>query len=181
MAVRRSPDRLVALGAIVRPHGVRGELRVHRFNPESTLLLERPTLWLRANEESEPRSVEVERARLHGNVVLLTLRDVRTREQAEALRGLEVCIPRKELPQLEEDEVYHTDLIGLRAQLADGTAVGEVVDVLRYPSADCLVVRAEEGDREVPMLPPYLVRIDLDAETVTVAYLEDLELLRRRS
>lgn len=173
------PERLVALGAIGRPHGVGGEVRVHRFNPESTLLSEVDLVWLRKEGEA-PRAARVERARVHGPHVLLVLEGVRGRDAAEALRGAEVCLPREALPEPAEDEVYHADLIGLTAVLADGSPAGEVVDVLSYPSADCLLVQGEDADREVPILPPYVERVDLDTRTVVVAHLEDLEPIRRR-
>lgn len=173
------PERLVALGAIGRPHGVAGEVRVHRFNPDSTLLCEVDVVWLKRDGEAA-RPARVERARLHGPHVLLVLEGVRGRDAAEALRGAEVCVPREALPEPAEDEVYHADLIGLTAVLADGTRAGEVVSVLSYPSADCLLVRGEDADLEVPILPPYVDRVDLDTKTVRVAHLEDLEPIRRR-
>lgn len=173
------PERLVALGAVVRPHGVRGELRVHRFNPESTLLLETGVVWLR--EGHAPREVRVESARAHGASVLLVLEGCRSREAAELLRGAEVCVSREALPPPDEDEVYHADLLGLRVRTDDGAVSGEVVEVLTYPSAECLLVRSEEGDREVPFLAPYLVRVDLAAREVVVAHLEDLDLMPSRA
>lgn len=173
------PERLVALGAIGRPHGVAGEVRVHRFNPDSTLLCEVDVVWLERDGEA-PRPARVERARLHGPHVLLVLEGVRGRDAAEALRGAEVCVPREALPEPAEDEVYHVDLVGLTAVLPDGTRAGEVVSVLSYPSADCLLVRGEDADLEVPILPPYVERVDLDTKTVRVAHLEDLEPIRRR-
>lgn len=173
-----APERWVALGAVARPHGVRGELKVHLFNPDSTLLLEQAVVWLRRGEDL--REHQVERSRAHSGFVLLTLRGVEGREAADALRGAEVCLPRAALPEPDPDEVYHTDLIGLRAVLGDGSPVGEVVQVLSYPSADCLLVRAEAGDREVPFLTPYVERIDLEAGVAVVAHLEDLDLIRKR-
>lgn len=173
-----APERLIALGAIGRPHGVRGEVRVHRFNPESTLLLELESVWLRRGEEA--RLVKIESARAHGDAVLLQIEGARGREAAEALRGSEICVPREALPPAAEDEVYHADLIGLRAEGADGSAAGEVVDILSYPSVDCLLVRSEEGEREVPLLEPYVEAVDLERGVVIVSHLEDLDLVRRK-
>lgn len=174
----REPERLIPLGAVGRPHGVRGELRIHRFNPESTLLLEVSEVWLRQGDVS--RKIRVEGARPHGPFVLVWLEGVASREQAEALRGAEVCLPREALPPPDPGEVYHVDLVGMSARTADGTPAGEVVEVLSYPSAECLLVRSDEGDREVPLLEPYVAEVDLAARVIVVAFLEDLELVRRR-
>ncbi|HJL15822.1 MAG TPA: ribosome maturation factor RimM [Sandaracinaceae bacterium LLY-WYZ-13_1] len=174
-----SAERLVPLGAVTRPHGVRGEVRVHRFNPDSTLLLERDTVWLRT-DDAPARPMRIERARLHGELILLTFEGVRGREAAEALRGQQVCVPRAELPEPDEDEHYHVDLIGLAAVDPDGRALGEVADVLRYPSVDCLAVDADDGRREVPFVEPYVVEVDLEAERVVIAHLEDLDVIRPR-
>lgn len=172
-----APD-LVAIGAIARPHGVLGELRVHRFNPESELLLDAEEVWLRRDGKAERRAVT--RARRHKDMVLLTLDGVVGREAAEAMRGTEVCLPRDVFPAPDEDEFYHVDLIGLRATLADGTEVGEVTDVIAYPSVDCLCLAEAEGVREVPLVDPYVVEVDLEAGRIVVAHLEDLDLQRRR-
>jgi 16S rRNA processing protein RimM len=170
-------ERWIALGVVARPHGVRGEVRVHPFNPGSTLLLERSVLWMR-REGGEPARVSVESGRPQGDVLVLRLGGIGTREAAEALRGVELCVPRDELPALPTDEAYHADLIGRRVRTADGADAGEIVDVLAYPSADCLLVRAADGDREVPCVTPYLVELGPDA--VVVAHLEDLDLILRK-
>lgn len=177
MASGRGGDgRWVALGAIARPHGVRGEVRVYRYNPESRLLLEQPRVWL--GGEAEPRPVRVLGARAHGEMVLLTLQGVGDRDAADALRGVEVFVPREALPAPDEDELYHVDLLGLDVVDAAEAPVGTVSDVIRYPSVDCLLVRSEDGDREVPLLPPYLVDVQLDRRRVVVAHLEDLDITR---
>jgi 16S rRNA processing protein RimM len=171
------PERLIALGVVARPHGVRGEVRVHRWNPTSTLLLERDALWLRQGEAI--RTVRVEESRAHGDVVLLKLAGVDGREAAEGLRGAELCLPRSELPALAEGELYHADLIGSQVRTEDGEVCGEVSDVITYPTAVCILVRGPDGDREVPFVEPYIVSIEQD--TVIVANLEDLELIPRKN
>lgn len=170
------PERLIALGVVARPHGVRGEVRVHRWNPTSTLLLERDALWLKQGEAL--RSVRVEESRVHGDVVLVKLAGFDGREAAEGLRGAELCLPRSELPALADDELYHADLIGSKVRTEDGADHGEVSDVITYPTAVCVLVRGPEGDREVPFVAPYIVRIEQDI--VVVAHLEDLELIPRK-
>ncbi|MCA9605889.1 MAG: 16S rRNA processing protein RimM [Myxococcales bacterium] len=172
----RGDDPWVALGAIARPHGVRGEVRVFRYNPESTLLLDQSRVWLA--EGGEHRPIRVLAARIHGDMVLLTLQGVGDRDAAEALRGVEVCVGRDALPPPEEDEVYHVDLVGLNVVDETGSPVGSVSDVIRYPSVDCLVVEGEDGVREIPLLDPYVVEVRLEEKRVVVANLEDLDVTR---
>ena len=172
-------ERLVALGAVTKPHGVRGEVRVHRFNPESDLLLGLTRVWLRKDETL--RAVDVESSRRHGELVLYTFVGVRNREAAEALRGHEVCVPRDQLPSLDDDEHYHVDLVGLRAEDAERRPVGIISEVIRYPASDCLLLSSDDGQREVPIAAPYVVEIDVEGGRIVLAHLEDFEVRREES
>ena len=102
-----------------------------------------------------------------------------SREDADALRGYKLCVPREALPELEEGEYYHADLIGMDA--IEGDAVlGKVSAVIDYPSAECLRIERPGGYIEVPMLPRWLEKVDLDAGKVYLKDLADIPLQRRR-
>ena len=168
----------IELGVIAKPHGVRGEIRVHVFNPESTLLQELAEVFLIGEEDEEPSLVEVESSRHGPKALLMRLAGVDSREAAEALRGYKLCVPRDALPALEEGEYYHADLIGLQA--FDGPeAVGKVIDVIDYPSAECLKIERPGGYIEVPMLPRWLDRVDIEGGKVHLKDLDDIPLQRR--
>lgn len=168
----------IELGVIAKPHGVTGELRVHVFNPESTLLQELAEVFLLGEDGEEPSLVEVESTRRGPKALLMRLTGVDSREDAEALRGYALCVPREALPELEDGEYYHADLIGLQA--FDGEEpVGEVIDVIDYPSAECLKIQRPDGYIEVPMLPRWLDRVDMKAGKVHLKDLDDIPLQRR--
>lgn len=168
------PD-LVVLGVVARPHGVKGELRVHRFNPESEFLLGLERVWLR-REGEPPQLRKILASRPHKELVLLTLVGVASREEAEGLRGVEVCVPRSALPEPDEDEFYHVDLIGLRALDVDGVEIGVVSNVIRYPTVDCAELQTSSGQvLEVPLLEPYVMELDPASGRVVLAHLDDLE------
>jgi 16S rRNA processing protein RimM len=168
----------IELGVIAKPHGVTGEVRVHVFNPESTLLRELGEVFLVGEEGEEPALVEVESTRQGPKALLMRLAGVGSREDAEALRGYMLCVPREALPDLEEGEYYHADLIGLLAFDEDEEEIGEVVDVIDYPSAECLKIQRPGGYIEVPMLPRWLDRVDLEAGKVHLKDLDDIPLQR---
>jgi 16S rRNA processing protein RimM len=166
-------DALVPIAVVARPHGVRGEVRVSRLNPESTLLYEVDAVILR--REGEERRCVVEGARQGPKgAVLMRLAGVGDRDAAEALRGTELLVPRSALPPTEEDEWYFVDLIGLEAVDGEGAALGRVVDVLEYPTIDCLAVHDGREVREVPMSEPYLVDVRLEEGRVILSAIDDL-------
>jgi 16S rRNA processing protein RimM len=162
--------RWIELGVISRPHGVTGELRVHVFNPESTLLQELEQVFLVRSKGEAPTPVKVVTSRQGPGALLMRLAGVDSREEADALRGYTLCVPRSALPEVGEGEYYHADLLGLDA-FEGPKWIGKVVDVIDYPSIECLKIECEGGHLEVPMLPQWLDRIDIEAGRV---YLKDL-------
>lgn len=167
-----SPDSLVAVGAIIKPHGIRGEVRIHAHNLDSPLWDEAEPLVLRFPDGDREVAVEMLRV-VPGKHLVARLAGVGTREGAEALRGVEVLVPRARFEALEEDEFYLVDLIGLRAR-RDGVEVGMVEDVFEYPSVACLKVRSDDGVREVPLVEPWVVDVDVDAGFVEVGPWDDV-------
>jgi len=176
---REAPVSWIELGVVARPHGVNGEIRVHVFNPDSTLLEELSEVLLIAEGDGEPSLVEVTSTRRGPKSLLMRLAGVNSYEDVEALRGCVLCVPRAALPELDEGEYYHADLIGLQA--FEGTELlGEVVDVLDYPSAECLKIERPDGFLEVPMLPRWLERVDVEAGEVHLKDLDDIPLQKQR-
>ena len=179
MSKRAKPVSWIELGVISRPQGVKGELRIHVFNPESTLLEELAEVFVIGEEDEEPALVEILAARRGPKALLMRLEGVSSREDAESLRGYTLCVPRSALPELEDGEYYHADLIGLEA--FDGTeSIGKVIDVLDYPSAECLKIERPGGFLEVPMLPKWLDRVDVEAGKVHLKGLDDIPLQKSR-
>lgn len=165
---------MVVLGVVARAHGVQGEMRLKAHNPGSTTLFGVDRVILRPRDGGEPRPWGVRHVRGTAEAPILALRGVDHREAAEALRGAEVAVPRAALPHTAEDEWYVVDLIGLRVCDERGTLVGQVEDVISYPSIDCLRVRGPEGVREVPMVDPWFVGVDFEAGEVRVASVDDV-------
>jgi 16S rRNA processing protein RimM len=144
MIVAERPDKtLLLMGRIGAAHGIRGEVRVHSFTQEPLALTRYGPL--RTNRPG--LVVEIETARgTGGDMLVARLKGVGGRNEAEALNGVELYVERALLPAPEdEDDFYHADLIGLRAQLADGTLVGLVAAVPNYGAGDILEVRAPHG------------------------------------
>ncbi len=165
---------LVALGAVMGAHGVRGELRVKPYNEASDLLPRLTSVTVRHGETE--RAYGVQSVRVGPKGLIFQLTGISTPEQVKALYGAELCVPHSALPKLDPGEFYFVDLPGLEVVRADGSALGRCEGVLEYPASSVLRVVTEAGMLEVPMVAPYLVSVDVDAGRITVDQLEDLEL-----
>lgn len=171
MAPGRETGRVV-LGVITKPHGVRGEVRVHPFNAESDLFKQVSVIDA-GPEDGETKRLTIARASRGPKAWRLKLKGVDTIEAAELLRGHHLSLPRAELPEIDEYDYYYVDLEGLEV-LAGDESIGEVLRVLEYPSVDCLEVKLSEGRCEIPMREPWLLEVNVGMGFVRVGDLEDI-------
>ncbi|MBM4358578.1 MAG: 16S rRNA processing protein RimM [Deltaproteobacteria bacterium] len=161
----------VAVAEIARPHGVTGELRLRVYNLDSDLLLGKPTLRLKLADGST-RPDRIRAIRRVPGAMLARLESVTSRDDAEALRGATLEVPRSALGAPAEGEVFHCDLEGCEVHL-DGV-VGRVARVLSYPTCDALEVLRPDGSRlEVPLTDAFVARIDVESGVVSLSALPD--------
>ncbi|MCM0754714.1 ribosome maturation factor RimM [Desulfovibrio aminophilus] len=168
MSATAPGDRLVAVGAVVKPHGVRGELCIDCHADSPFLFEEAGRVFLR-RPGGRAREYAVLGSRPHQGRMLLTLRGVSDRDAADALRGLEVAVAAADLPEPEEDEVYLHELEGLAVRLPDGRPLGELTGFLFAGGQETWAIRDPEG-REIllPATPEFVLDIDLDARVAVV-------------
>ncbi len=155
---------LVCVGAIAGAFGVRGEARIKPFTAEPSAIGDYGPL----ETEDGARRFEVRITREIKGGLAARLSGVATREAAEALRGTRLYVPRARLPELEEDEYYHADLIGMTVvDLADNE-LGTVRAVQNYGAGDHLEVEVPEA--RWPALLPFtrdaVPHVDLAARRV---------------
>lgn len=176
-------DQRVAMG-VAQPHGVRGEMKVVLYNEASEFRWSGATLLFRVRQQNsqgslgreaaEDITLKVLRSRASTGVVLITLDGIGDRDAADKLAGREILVNRSELPELDTDEVYVGDLVGLDVHSA-GEKIGHVTDVRHYPTASCIVVPTLDGTFEIPVSVPYIVEVAITERIVYVSHLEDLE------
>jgi 16S rRNA processing protein RimM len=140
------PDR-VLVGDIGRPQGLQGEVRIRSFTAEPASIAEYGPL----EDETGTRLFEIESLRVTAKALTARLKGVESREQAEALTGTRLYVPRSRLPEREQDEWYHSDLIGLAALDPDGAAIGTVIAVHNFGAGDLLEIGPPGGGATVLM------------------------------
>jgi 16S rRNA processing protein RimM len=154
----------LAIGRIVAPRGVRGELRVAIETQEPERFTTLTQVYL--GEGHQP--FVVQRGMLFKGQALLRLEGISDRNAAEAWRGAYVYVPIADALPLEEDEYYYFEVEGLRVSTTEGEELGEVVEVLATRANDVYVVHGPAGEILIPAIKQVVVAIDLEAGTMLV-------------
>jgi 16S rRNA processing protein RimM len=156
---------LIQLGFVGAPFGVRGwiKLRSHTDPPERlldhrNLRIGRGSIW---------RDYRIEASGRSGGALTVKLAGVEDRDQAQALRGAEVCVPRSELPPRDDKDFYRADLIGCEVVNLEGLGLGVVQHFVETPAQVLMVVRGAQ-EFWIPAVPQHLRRVDLRERRVVV-------------
>jgi 16S rRNA processing protein RimM len=135
-------DALILVGRVAGAFGVKGEVRITTFTADPMALVDYKTLL---REDGTP-GLTLTGGRVAKGGVVVRAKEIETREQAEAARGLRLYIPRDLLPEPEdEDEFYVTDLVGLDVVSVEGEALGRVKSVHDFGAGDLLEVEPPQG------------------------------------
>jgi 16S rRNA processing protein RimM len=158
--------RRILLGRVAGAFGVRGELKLLSWtDPRDALFRYQP--WILRSGETE-REIAGVRGRDTGKHVIATFPGVETREQAEAMFGTEVWVPRERLPPPSPGEYYWVDLEGLVVQTVDGVELG-TVSHLFDTGANAVMVVAGERERLVPFITgQYITDVDIPGGRIVV-------------
>ncbi|MGI9198546.1 MAG: ribosome maturation factor RimM [Candidatus Nanopelagicaceae bacterium] len=152
------------VGRIGRAHGILGEatIEVRTSEPERRFAIG-------AELSTENGMLKVSSARVHNGILLLGFEGITDRNGIEKLRNTllyaEVDINE---PSEDEDDYHIQQLIGLRAELEDGSEFGVVSDVLNLPAQDCLAIQTKTGEVLIPFVHQLVPVVDLKAKKVVV-------------
>ncbi len=160
-------DRPVPMGRINGLFGVAGWVKVFSYTePRERILDYGP--WLLRQDDGGWRSIEVVDGRRQGQSVVALLEGVADRDQARALAGAEIAVPRDRLPAPGKDEYYWADLEGLRVETLEGHDLGTVSRLFATGANDVMVVSGER-ERLVPfVLERYVRDVDFEAGVIRV-------------
>ena len=159
------------IGKIVSTHGIKGEVRVQPWCDSSDFLCEFETLYF----DEGKKSVDIIRARVQKNVVIMQLDGVDTVEEAQNLRNKILYMDRDDV-ELDEGTYFIQDLIGLVCIDADGGGeIGKITDVLETAANDVYEITSAEGKKYlIPAIPDVVLETDLDGNTMTIRKMEGL-------
>ena len=162
----------IVIGKIATAHGVRGEVKMTPYLDDLDFLRNLKTLHLKGRWRKE---VKVKGLRFHKNQALFLLEGINDRTAALQFRGREVVVPLSQLPELEEDEYYVAQLIGLEVETIERQPLGKVAEVIFTGANEVYVVRGgPHGEILLPAIESVIQSIDLNQGRMLVTLLEGL-------
>jgi 16S rRNA processing protein RimM len=166
---------MVVMGRVTAPFGVKGWIRIYALTAHPANLCDYPVWWLRGAGD-DWRETEVVAAKLHSNTLIAQLAGIESREAAAALKGLEIGVPRSELPVAAGNEYYWADLIGLKVVNMEQHELGRVARIVQTGANDVLVVASEKSDERellVPFIADAIKKVDIAAGVIAVDWGRD--------
>ena len=151
---------LLKVGVITTTHGVRGEVKVYPTTDEPERFLELDYVLLDTGREL--RKLEIKNVKFFKNLVILKFKGVDNINDIEKYKGRDLWIPREEGQELEEDEYYIADLLGMSVVLETGANDVYIID------------SAEHGEVLLPAIRECILDVDLEKNVMTIHLMKGL-------
>ncbi len=160
----------VAIAKIAKPRGLRGEIVAdvltsfpERFENQERVFLVKP--------DSKTRELVIERFWFQKNRIVLKFIGVDSIEDAEKLRGFEICVPESEVVDLIEDEFFDWELQGCRVETTQGKLLGKAREIMRTSGTEILVVESSDDvkkDYLIPFVKAICIEVDIENKLIKV-------------
>lgn len=165
-------EELICVGHILGAHGIKGWTRVYSNTSPRNNIAGYGILLLESNNGPVKKLVK---GQTTGKHILIKLEGIEDRTAAEALTGQKLYISERQLPELQADEYYWSELIGMSVESVRSEPLGTVDSMLETGADDVLVV---QGDRErlIPfVLGEIVTLVDRDNKRIVVDWLADYD------
>lgn len=164
-------ERLLTMGRLGAPYGVRGWLRVYSYTSPAENILRYQPWWVRLG--GEWTALRPREGRPHGKGLVAQIEGYEDRDALRPLVGAEVAVERSQLEDPGEGSYYWADLIGLQVVNREGQELGRVDHLIDAGVHDVLVIRGER-ERMVPFVRGRFVdEVDLAAGRIVVDWRQD--------
>ena len=154
---------MITLGAVASAHGVRGQFKVKPFTVVPSDVAAYGPVHL-----EDGRVLQLTVKSVAKNLVICEANGITDRSMAEGLRGQTLSVERAALPELDETQTYHADLIGLGVQDTAGQQLGIVVGLHDFGAGEIVEIQLAEHNRTemLPYYPPFLKQVDIKARQI---------------
>jgi|TARA_Y100000815_G_C13278041_1_gene475738 16S rRNA processing protein RimM len=165
-------ENIRVLGKISTAFGIKGWVKVYSYTQPMTNILEYPVWHIR--KDNRWQEFKVLQGKPQGKGLVASLQGITDRDLALSLHQCEVGVPEEALPELEEDEHYWFQLIGLKVVNTEGVVLGQVKELFDSGGGNqVMTVTPCEGSidqqqRLLPFVEQYVLEVDLDSSVIQV-------------
>lgn len=154
-------EKMLLIGSITKPQGIRGEVKVKPYFDDAKTFLDLKKVYL------DGREVKILSVRIGAGAVFLGLDKVPDRNAAELLRGKDLYLPREDAPDPGEGRYYIADLLGAEIVTEEGKRLGTLKEI-RQASADIYTIEQDGKEIMFPAASGVIGQIDLAAGRIVV-------------
>lgn len=164
---------MVPMGHVIGPFGILGWVKISHYTESIESLLAHPVWWLSKGHDTWS-AINIASYNVHNDQLVAVFEGCHDRTQAAQLKGMQIAVPRDQLPYLDESGkqgYYWSDLIGANVFNLQNEEFGNVIGLLRTGANDVLQVQSVRGDQKerlIPFIDQVIVDVDLEARKITV-------------
>lgn len=166
-------DELIKIATLKKPYGIKGWLWLFSETDNHADVFDMKPWWMRTATGFKPLTVT--NWRKQGVGLVASFAEVPDRNVAETMNGTTVWVHKDNLPSLDEDEYYWSDLIGLTVINEENEILGVIKEMFETGAHEIISVKATKDsidaeDRLIPWHKDIVLTIDMDAKTMLVAW-----------
>lgn len=166
-------EKQLQVGVISSIHGVRGEVKVFPTTDDVTRFRQLKKVYLDTGREMLP--LEIQNVKFFKQFAILKFKGIDNINDIEKYRGKSLMIDREDAVDLEEDEYFIADMIGMKVCTEDGSEFGTLKDVMETGANDVYIIDSlEHGEVLIPAIRECILDVDMDEERMTIHLMEGL-------
>ncbi|MDZ7722778.1 MAG: ribosome maturation factor RimM [candidate division KSB1 bacterium] len=166
-------SKFLIVGKIVKPHGIRGGLKVFPITEDRDRFKQLESIYL-GDENLPETSYTVEQVSYTPKHLVVYLKGINNRNDAEALKDAYLYVSEEQALELPEGSFYYYELVGMSVQDQDGKILGLVNDVVDYPAHRMFVVDIDGRDVLIPDVQDIVKKIDAQKRMISIHVIEGL-------
>ena len=166
-------EKQLQVGVISSTHGVRGEVKVFPTTDDVTRFRQLKKVYLDTGREMLP--LEIQNVKFFKQFAILKFKGIDNINDIEKYRGKSLMIDREDAVDLDEDEYFIADMIGMKVYTEDGSEFGMLKDVMETGANDVYIIDSlEHGEVLIPAIRECILDVDMDEERMTIHLMEGL-------
>lgn len=163
-------EKFICMAYINAAHGIKGNIKVTAFTEFAEDLKDFSNFYIaRSESEINDKIIQLKILSVNEDKAICSSNLAQDRDAAETLKGYYLYIKRSDLPETEEDQFYHEDLLGLQVIDATDESIGTVINIVNYGSCDILEIEKSDGSTFMhPISTDFVESIDLEKNTIKI-------------